>query len=116
MKKLLFFALALMVSALSLKAQTALDTTQIDGIWYILDKANQTATVTYGPATGEAGMWGGIGQDTYSGRLIIPETLNAWDDQLGSFEYTVNAIGDNAFAWCSNLSGIVTAATHLRRE
>ena len=113
MKKLLFFALALMVSALSLKAQTALDTTQIDGIWYILDKANQTATVTYGPATGEAGMWGGIGQDTYSGRLIIPETLNAWDDQLGSFEYTVNAIGDNAFAWCSNLSGIVIPKTVL---
>ncbi len=111
MKKLLFFALALVAGALSLKAQTALDTTQIDGIWYILDKANQTATVTYGPATGEAGMWGGIGQDTYSGRLIIPETLNAWDDQLGSFEYTVNAIGDNAFSWCSNLTGIVIPKT-----
>ena len=113
MKKILFFALALVAGAMSMKAQTSLDTTQIDGIWYILDKANQTATVTYGPATGEAGMWGGIGQDTYSGRLIIPETLNAWDDQLGSFEYTVNAIGDNAFAWCSNLSGIVIPKTVL---
>lgn len=113
MKKILFFALALVAGVMSMKAQTSLDTTQIDGIWYILDKANQTATVTYGPATGEAGMWGGIGQDTYSGRLIIPETLNAWDDQLGSFEYTVNAIGDNAFAWCSNLSGIVIPKTVL---
>ena len=113
MKKILFFALALVAGAMSMKAQTSLDTTQIDGIWYILDKANQTATVTYGPATGEAGMWGGIGQDTYSGRLIIPETLNAWDDQLGSFEYTVNAIGDNAFAWCSNLTGIVIPKTVL---
>ena len=113
MKKILFFAFALVAGALGANAQASLDTTQIDGIWYILDKANQTATVTYGPATGEAGMWGGIGQDTYSGRLIIPETLNAWDDQLGSFEYTVNAIGDNAFAWCSNLSGIVIPKTVL---
>ena len=111
MKKLFTFFLALVAGAMSMKAQTSLDTTQIDGIWYILDKANQTATVTYGPATGEAGMWGGIGQDTYSGRLIIPETLNAWDDRLGSFEYTVTAIGDNAFAWCSNLTGIVIPKT-----
>ena len=111
MKKSLFFAIALVAGAMSMKAQTSLDTTQIDGIWYILDKANQTATVTYGPATGEAGMWGGIGQDTYSGRLIIPETLNAWDDQLGSFEYTVTAIGDNAFSWCNNLTGIVIPKT-----
>ena len=113
MKKILFFAFALVAGALGANAQASLDTTQIDGIWYILDKTNHTATVTYGPATGEAGMWGGIGQDTYSGRLIIPETLNAWDDQLGSFEYTVNAIGDNAFAWCSNLSGIVIPKTVL---
>lgn len=113
MRKFFIFAFALVAGALGANAQASLDTTQIDGIWYILDKANQTATVTYGPATGEAGMWGGIGQDTYSGRLIIPETLNAWDDQLGSFEYTVTAIGDNAFAWCSNLTGIVIPKTVL---
>ncbi|MBQ6748920.1 MAG: leucine-rich repeat protein, partial [Paludibacteraceae bacterium] len=110
MKKSLFFAIALVAGAMSMKAQT-LDTTQIDGIWYILDRANKTATVTYGPATGEAGMWGGIGQDTYSGRLIIPEYLNMWDAQEGSIQYPVVAIGDNAFSWCSNLSAIVIPKT-----
>ena len=50
MKKILFFAFALVAGALGANAQASLDTTQIDGIWYILDKANQTATVTYGPA------------------------------------------------------------------
>jgi len=111
MRKILFFAFALVAGVMSMKAQTSLDTTQIDGIWYILDKTNHTATVTYGPATGEAGMWGGIGQDTYSGRLIIPEYLNMWDAQEGSIQYPVVAIGDNAFSWCSNLSAIVIPKT-----
>ena len=46
MKKILFFALALVAGVMSMNAQTALDTTQVDGIWYILDKTNHTATVT----------------------------------------------------------------------
>lgn len=110
MKKILFFALALVAGVMSINAQTALDTTQVDGIWYILDKTNHTATVTYGPATGEAGMWGGIGQDTYSGRLIIPESFWAGSGEDYA-DYTVTAIGDNAFAWCNNLTGITIPKT-----
>ena len=110
MKKILFFALALVAGVMSMNAQTALDTTQVDGIWYILDKTNHTATVTYGPATGEAGMWGGIGQDTYNGRLIIPEGF--WTGSGEDYaDYTVTAIGDNAFAWCNNLTGITIPKT-----
>ena len=47
MKKIIFFALVLVAGVMSMNAQTALDTTQVDGIWYILDKTNHTATVTY---------------------------------------------------------------------
>ncbi|MBQ6749121.1 MAG: hypothetical protein IJR09_06780, partial [Paludibacteraceae bacterium] len=70
MKKFFIFAFALAAGVMSINAQTALDTTQVDGIWYILDKTNHTATVTY--ALSETG---GIAQDTYAGRLIIPESI-----------------------------------------
>lgn len=106
MKKHLFVVIALLLGAMSVKAQSSLDTTQIDGIWYILDRANHTATVTYGP-----GEMGGIGQDTYAGRLIIPEYVNLWDAQEGSMQYPVTAIGDQAFAWCTNLTGITIPKT-----
>lgn len=110
MRKILFFAFALVAGVMSMNAQTALDTTQVDGIWYILDKTNHTAAVTYGPATGEAGMWGGIGQDTYSGHLNIPETIWAGTDNDYA-DYTVTAVGDNAFSWCSGLTQITVPAT-----
>ncbi|MBR1516471.1 MAG: leucine-rich repeat protein [Paludibacteraceae bacterium] len=105
MKKFFIFAIALVAGVMSMNAQTALDTTQVDGIWYILDKTNHTATVTYGP-----GETGGIGQDTYSGRLIIPESFWAGSGEDYA-DYTVTAIGDNAFAWCNNLTGITIPKT-----
>ena len=100
MKKIIFFALVLVAGVMSMNAQTALDTTQVDGIWYILDKTNHTATVTY--ALSETG---GIAQDTYAGRLIIPESIWAGSGEDYA-DYTVTAIGDYAFFWCNNLTAI----------
>lgn len=107
MKKILFFALALVAGALSMNAQTELDTTQVDGIWYILDKTSHTATVTYTP-----GETGGIGEGTYSGHLNIPEQIQVYDEATYSYDdYTVTAVGDNAFSWCSGLTQITVPAT-----
>ncbi len=107
MKKILFFALALVAGVMSMNAQTALDTTQVDGIWYILDKTNHTATVTYTP-----GETGGIGEGTYSGHLNIPEQIQVYDEATYSYaDYTVTAVGDNAFSWCSGLTQITVPAT-----
>lgn len=107
MKKILFFAFALVAGVLSMNAQTALDTTQVDGIWYILDKTNHTATVTYTP-----GETGGIGEGTYSGHLNIPEQIQVYDEATYSYDdYTVTAVGDNAFSWCSGLTQITVPAT-----
>lgn len=105
MKKILFFAFALVAGVMSMNAQTALDTTQVDGIWYILDKTNHTATVTY--ALSETG---GIAQDTYAGRLIIPESIWAGSGEDYA-DYTVTAIGDLAFIWCNYLTGITIPKT-----
>ncbi|MBR0065820.1 MAG: leucine-rich repeat protein, partial [Paludibacteraceae bacterium] len=59
-----------------------------------------TATVTY--ALSETG---GIAQDTYAGRLIIPESIWAGSGEDYA-DYTVTAIGDYAFFWCNNLTAI----------
>ena len=90
MRKLFIFALTLIVSALSVNAKT-----QVDGIWYILDEENATATVTYGEEDG-----------TYAGRLIIPGTFYYQDENYNPYDYTVTAIGDSAFMNCPNLTGI----------
>ena len=67
MKKILFFALALVAGVMSMNAQTALDTTQVDGIWYILDKTNHTSTVTFRPSDTDPNM---VAEENYMGRLI----------------------------------------------
>ena len=90
MKKILFFALALAAGVMSVNAKT-----QVDGIWYILDEENATATVTYGEEDG-----------TYAGRLIIPGGFYTQDENYNYYEFTVTAIGDSAFRNCPNLTGI----------
>ncbi|MBR0064244.1 MAG: leucine-rich repeat protein, partial [Paludibacteraceae bacterium] len=64
-----------------------------------------TATVTY--ALSETG---GIAQDTYAGRLIIPESIWAGSGEDYA-DYTVTAIGDLAFIWCNYLTGITIPKT-----
>lgn len=96
MKKILLLALTLVAGVLGVNAQESAEATQIDGIWYLLDKDNHTATVTFSQA-----------EDRYAGRLIIPEYVWIYDDQEGSVQYFVTAIGDQAFQDCPNLSGII---------
>lgn len=95
MKKLLLFALALVAGVLGANAKT-----QVDGIWYILNSENGTATVTFGEEDG-----------SYAGRLIIPGSFYTQDEDYNYYEFTVTAIGDSAFRNCPNLSGITIPNT-----
>ena len=104
MKKTLLFAAGLLVAGM-LQAQDLLTPTEVDGIYYLLDSQTKTATVSY--ALGETG---GYGTDYYSGHLNIPETIWAGTDSDYA-EYTVTAIGDNAFVWNTNLTQITIPAT-----
>ena len=110
--KFLFATFLLFACALAMTASAAanLDTVKVDGIWYILNKTDLTATVTYGPATGQAGMWGGIGSNTYSGHLNIPETVG-YSDGKSYNTYAVTAVGNSAFAWNSGLTQITIPAS-----
>ncbi len=94
MKKIILFALSLVTLSFCAQAQT-METAEIDGVWYLLDKSNHTATVTYSR-----------GEDTYAGRLIIPGYVWIWDDMEGAVQYPVSAIADSAFMNCPNLTGI----------
>lgn len=104
MKKTLLFAAGLLVAGM-LQAQDLLTPTEVDGIYYLLDSQTKTATVSY--ALGETG---GYGTDYYSGHLNIPETIWAGTDSDYA-EYTVTAIGDNAFVWNNGLTQITIPAT-----
>ena len=90
MRKFFFFALALVAGVMSVHAKT-----KVDGIWYILNDSNSTATVTYGEEDG-----------TYAGRLIIPGGFYTQDENYNYYAFTVTAIGDSAFRNCPNLTGI----------
>ena len=68
---------------------------EIDGIYYLLDEAELSATVTY------------MGEDyntdnKYTGRIIIPETVT----DEGGITYTVTKIGDRAFYKCNTVKYI----------
>ncbi|MBQ6724279.1 MAG: leucine-rich repeat protein [Paludibacteraceae bacterium] len=90
MKKFFLFFIALSAGVMSVHAKT-----KVDGIWYILNDSNSTATVTYGEEDG-----------TYAGRLIIPGSFYTQDENYNYYEFTVTAIGDSAFRNCPNLTGI----------
>ncbi len=90
MKKFFLFFIALVAGVMSVHAKT-----KVDGIWYILNDSNSTATVTYGEEDG-----------TYAGRLIIPGSFYVQDEEYNYYEFTVTAIGDSAFRNCPNLTGI----------
>lgn len=92
MRKTFLFTAVLLVASM-LRAQVP---QKVDGIWYLLNDEDKTATVTFQP--NEDGFVTGA---TYAGRLIIPETI--WAE---SGEYRVTAIGDSAFAFCDDLTGI----------
>ena len=67
---------------------------QVDELYYIFDKVNKTATVTYECfyAAGKAGL-------NYGGTYQIPSTVTYEEE-----EYTVTSIGDYAFWGCHELN------------
>jgi len=64
---------------------------EIDGIYYNLVKKAHVAEVTYKNTS----------YNSYSGNIIIPETI-LYEGE----EYTVTSIGDNAFESCSGLTSV----------
>lgn len=78
----LFIVLALSISAFG-------NGVEIEGIYYLLDSENHTATVTYPNET--VPSWPNT-PSTYTGTIIIPESVVA-DNQT----YTVTTIGAKAF-------------------
>ena len=89
MKKI-FLLLTLLCLSLSARAYDA----EVDGIFYNLDAANKTATVTF---KGD-NYWD---DDEYSGDVVIPETVT-----YNGITYSVTSLGDDCLAGCSSLTAI----------
>lgn len=91
--KFLLSAVLMMYCMVMANAQNS-NATKINNIWYLLDGTNKTATVT----------WGGEQHQStteYTGIITIPSTVND-----GNQDYSVTAIGDYAFEYCSELTSI----------
>ena len=71
--------------------------TSVDGIWYNFDDEHLTAEVTFQGASYNENT----GPNTYSGAIVIPETV-VYNEKT----YTVTSIGQKAFCHCSNLTSI----------
>lgn len=69
---------------------------KINGIYYILDNNNHTATVTYGGLESE-----GYATAEYTGSITIPASV-----EFESATYQVTTIGQHAFHNCSSVTGI----------
>lgn len=69
---------------------------QVNGIYYIFDKFNANASVTYKGSEKNA-----CKANTYSGDVTIPALVIYKDEK-----YTVTAIGQNAFCGCADLTSI----------
>ena len=82
-----FLLLTLLCLSLSARAHDA----EIDGIFYNLDAANKTATVTYD----------GEYNNAYSGDVVIPETVI-----YNGITYSVTSVGEWCFYGCSSLTSI----------
>ncbi|MCF2635814.1 leucine-rich repeat domain-containing protein, partial [Prevotellamassilia timonensis] len=77
----------LLCLSLSARAHDA----EVDGIFYNLDAANKTATVTYD----------GEYNNAYSGDVVIPETVT-----YDGITYSVTSLGSFCFYGCSSLTSI----------
>ena len=82
-----FLLLTLLCLSLSARAHDA----EVDGIFYNLDAANKTATVTYD----------GEYNNAYSGDVVIPETVT-----YDGITYSVTSVGEWCFYDCSSLTSI----------
>ena len=105
MKKNMFVAALLLVAGL-LNAQTR---TEVEGVWYLLDMENKTATVTFRPSDTDPNM---VAEENYTGRLNIPSVLSVYNEETSNYdEYTVTAIGDSAFAKSPYLKAVTIPAS-----
>ena len=86
----IFLLLTLLCLSLSARAHDA----EVDGIFYNLDAANKTATVTF-KGDNEYSF------DEYSGAVVIPETVT-----YNGITYSVTTLGRYCFSGCSSLTSI----------
>ena len=86
----IFLLFTLLCLSLSARAHDA----EVDGVFYNLDTANKTATVTF-KGNNEYSF------DEYSGAVVIPETVT-----YNGITYSVTSLGDGCFADCSYLTSI----------
>ena len=68
---------------------------EVDGIFYNLDAANKTATVTF------KGDYSYSYNNEYSGDVVIPETVT-----YNGITYSVTSLGDHCFQGCRRLTSI----------
>ena len=101
-----FFVAALLFVAGLLNAQTR---TEVEGVWYLLDTENKTATVTFRPSDTDPNM---VAEENYTGRLNIPSVLSVYNEETYNYdEYTVTAVGDSAFAKSPYLKAVTIPAS-----
>lgn len=86
-----FLLLTLLCLSLSARAHDA----EVDGIFYNLDAANKTATVTFKGDNYDSY------DNEYSGDVEIPETVT-----YNGIAYSVTSLGEWCFAGCSSLTSI----------
>ena len=86
-----FLLLTLLCLSLSARAYDA----EVDGIFYNLDAANKTATVTF------KGDYSYSYDNEYSGDVVIPETVT-----YNGITYSVTSLGEWCFWKCSSLTAI----------
>ena len=84
-----FLLLTLLCLSLSARAHDA----EVDGIFYNLDAANKTATVTF--------KGGDPFAYEYPGDVVIPETVT-----YNGITYSVTSLGWACFTYCSSLTSI----------
>ena len=80
--------LSLLILMMLLPILASADAVEINGIYYNLSPEDNTAEVTYR-------------QQTYSGEVVIPETI-----EYGGTIYAVTSIGQVAFYGCSGLTAV----------
>ena len=68
---------------------------KIDGIYYNLNKDDNTASVTY------KGNYYYSYENEYTGEVVIPETIN-----VNGTQYQVTSLGNDCFSGCSGLTSI----------
>ena len=86
----IFLLFTLLCLSLSARAHDA----EVDGIFYNLDTANKTATVTF-KGNNEYSF------DEYSGAVVIPETVT-----YNGITYSVTTLGRYCFSGCRSLTSI----------